>query len=184
MYTGTFGKKRNTVRMAVLWLCIAAGLVGGTVAYLVATSDTLSNKFVPAKVSCQVEEVFENGVKEDVQIRNTGDIDAYIRAAVIVTFLSDDGKVLSASPKEGADYSVTWGADGWQKGADGYWYYKKSVAPGNATSVLLETATAMTAPAGYRLHIQIVATAIQAQPENAVKDAWGVHVVSGELALN
>lgn len=184
MYTGAFAKKRKTATVMILWLCIAVCIVGGTFAYLIANTETLSNQFVPAKVSCTVEEVFENGVKEDVRIKNTGNIDAYIRAAVVVTFVSDDGKVLAKTPEEGVDYTVTWSASDWQKGSDGYWYHKKAVAPEDTTAVLIETATVISAPNGYRLNIQIFATAIQSQPETSVQEAWGVDVVSGELILN
>ena len=72
-----------------------------------------------------MEETFESGVKSDVTIRNTGNIDAYIRAAVIINFVSDDGKVLAAAPQEGTDYVIVWSSHGWVKGSDGYWYHKK-----------------------------------------------------------
>lgn len=181
MNAGFFKIHRKAAIVAMLCLCAALCIVGGSFAYLIANTDTLSNEFVPATVSCVVEEVFENGVKENVRVRNTGNIDAYIRAAVVVTFVSEDGRVLATPPKEDVDYTVTWGASGWQKGTDGYWYHKKAVAPEALTAPLIETASAISAPDGYRLNIQIIVSAIQSFPEASVKEAWGVNLSNGEL---
>ena len=175
-------KNLRFVLIATACLCVIACVVGGTYAYLSAKTELVSNEFVPAKVSCSVEEEFTNGVKSNVKVRNSGNVDAYIRATVVVTFVSEDGKVLAISPKENADYTVTWGADGWIKGTDGYWYYKNPVRPEETTAMLIESAqTTATAPTGYRLHIQSVASAVQSAPENAVQEAWGVSVNNGEL---
>ena len=175
-------KKVNVAVIAVLFLCIIAGTVGGAYAYLTAKTDPISNEFIPAKVSCLVEEDFAEGVKSNVKVRNTGNIDAYIRAVVVATFVSEDGKVLATAPKESVDYFIQWGDDGWIKGQDGYWYHTKPVKPEETTVLLIESAqTTATAPTGYRLHIQIVASAVQSAPGNAVQEAWGVTVSNGVI---
>ena len=181
MNAGHFKKNKTALLIAALCLCIVAGAAGGVYAYITAQTGPLSNEFSPAKVSCAVEESFEDGIKENVQIRNTGNVDAYIRAVVVVTFVSQDGKVLSATPKEGTDYTVAWGPSGWLKGTDGFWYHKSAVAPDALTAPLILTAAAVSVPEGYRLNIRVVATAVQAAPENSVKDAWGINVSNGEL---
>jgi hypothetical protein len=177
-------KSRYTGSMAVLWLLLIAGAVGGVYAYLSTETEKLSNEFVPAKVTCAVVETFQDGEKSDVKVQNTGNIDAYIRGTVVATFVSEDGKVLAAAPKEGVDYTVTWGAAGWIKGADGYWYHAEAVAPGETTAPLIDHASGVAAPAGYRLHIQILAAAFQAAPDTAVQEAWNVTVVNGEIVPN
>lgn len=184
MHTGAFRKNRIAVIIVALCLCIVAGAAGGTYAYLTANTDTLSNTLVPAKVSCTVEEDFANGVKENVCVRNTGNIDAYIRAVVVTTFVSENGKVLATAPRENVDYTVAWAASGWTKGTDGYWYYTKAIAPDGLTEPLIETATVITAPDGYRLNMQIIATAIQSNPATAVEAAWNVTVSNGEIVPN
>lgn len=184
MATGIYKKNRNIAFIPILCLCIVACAVGGVYAYLTANTDTLTNELAPAKVSCVVEETFHNGVKSDVKVRNTGNIDAYIRVAVLATFVSDDGKVLATAPQEDVDYTVVWGASGWRKGGDGYWYYGKTVAPEGLTAPLIETASAVSAPDGYRLNIQIIATAIQSAPQTAVQEAWGVTLSNGEMIPN
>ena len=180
------GKKTNRklVGIAILCLCIVAGTIGSVAAYLTSRTEPATNEFVPAKVSCAVEEIFKDGVKNDVKIRNTGNVDAYIRVSVIANFVSDDGKILAADPQEGVDYIVTWNPYGWEKGTDGYWYHQKAVAPDGLTSMLIETAVAISAPDGYRLNLQILATAIQASPDSAVQEAWGITPINGELIPN
>lgn len=174
-------KKVNVAVIAVLFLCIIAGTVGGAYAYLTAKTDPISNEFVPAKVSCLVEEDFAEGVKSNVKVRNTGNIDAYIRAVVIATFVSEDGKVLATAPKESVDYFIQWGTDGWTQGQDGYWYHTKPVKPEETTVLLIESAYELSVPDGYRLHLQILATGVQSDPAIAVQEAWGVSVNNGEL---
>ena len=174
-------KKVNVAVIAVLFLCIIAGTVGGAYAYLTAKTDPISNEFVPAKVSCLVEEDFAEGVKSNVKVRNTGNIDAYIRAVVVATFVSEDGKVLATAPKESVDYFIQWGTDGWTQGQDGYWYHTKPVKPEETTVLLIESAYELSVPDGYRLHLQILATGVQSDPAIAVQEAWGVSVNNGEL---
>ena len=50
--------------------------------------------------------------------------------------------------------------------------------------MLIDSAVAVSAPAGYRLNIQILATAIQSAPDDAVQEAWGITPVNGELIPN
>ena len=176
--------KKWSVKAAIitsLCLCIIACTAGGVYAYLTAKTDPISNEFVPAKVSCSIEEDFAEGVKSDVKVRNTGNIDAYIRATVVTTFVSENGKVLATAPKEGVDYSIQWGANGWVKGEDGYWYYTRPVKPEETTTSLIKSAYKLSAPDGFRLHIQILATGVQSAPDLAVQQAWGVSVHNGEI---
>ena len=74
--------------VSVLVLVFAA--VGVTVAYLQTQTEPLENQFTPAKVSCKVEETFEDNVKSNVTIQNTGDTDAFIRVAVVANWVQTD----------------------------------------------------------------------------------------------
>ena len=187
MYAGKYTRKyarprrNNGLIVAILCLCLAAGAIGGVVAYLTSITDPLANEFVPVKVSCDVEETFVGGVKSDVKVRNTGDVDAYIRACVIVNFVTEDGMILANAPQENADYTILWGASGWEKGADGYWYHRSPVAPEEVTAPLIDQAVSATAQGDYKLQIQIIASAVQSNPDQAVQDAWGITPVNGEL---
>ena len=181
-----FFKKLNKKTAVIIALCLVLvfSAATGVLAYLVSKPDPLPNSFVPARVTCAVEEQVSAGVYRNATVRNTGNVDAYIRAAVIATFQSADGKVLATAPVEGTDYTVTWGGNGWQKGSDGYWYYANAVNPDGLTSNLIEVATQAAAPDGYELKLQIVATAIQSDPERAVEDAWGITPTNGKLIPN
>ncbi|MBP3301352.1 MAG: hypothetical protein J6M34_07620 [Clostridia bacterium] len=179
-------KKQRIKITAVIgvFLCLAFCVAGGVFAYLISKTGTLTNRFIPAAVTCSVEENFENGIKSNVKVRNTGNVDAYVRVAVVATFQTEGGQILSTAPTEGVDYTVTWAANGWSKGADGFWYYCSSVAPDQLTETLIETATVLSAPDGARLNLQIIASALQANPTSAVESAWGITPVNGELFPN
>ncbi len=75
-----------------------------------------------------------------VEIKNTGESDAWIRVKVESTIVDAAGKPLPLTfgqdKKEVMNYSVL---DGWTLGDDGYYYYKESVAAGESTEKLLET---------------------------------------------
>ena len=172
---------RNALVAVAACLCILVCSMGSVWAYLTDHTEPMQNEFIPARVTCAVEETFTGSVKSDVKIRNTGNVDAYIRATVIATFVAENGKVLATAPVEGVDYTVTWATMGWNKGSDGFWYHTASVAPDQLTANLIESATAITAPEGFRLNVQIVATAIQSNPAAAVTEAWGITPTDGQL---
>lgn len=183
MYAPKHAKSKRIPAKAVVLLlaavCLLSAAVGGVYAYLRAQTPPLTNRFDPVEVTCAVEEDFDGVTKQNVSIRNTGDIDAYIRAAVVVNRADEDGNLLTPAPLEGTDYTVTWGNSDWVKGSDGFWYYRRAVAAGAATANLIETLTPVTAGQGVHLQVQIVATAIQAAPATAVQEAWGVTVTGG-----
>ena len=172
-------ERRFGIKQLVLLLSVVALLVGAvtaTYAYLKSQTTTVTNEFVPVKVTCQVEETFDGNVKKDVCVRNTGDINAFLRATLIINWVDADGNVLSTAPVEGADYTITWGSTAWQQGADGFWYYTKAVAPNGTTANLINSLMSHTTLNGYRLQVQILATAIQADPPKAALTAWGATV--------
>ena len=176
-----FRWKRSGILLAAV-IVLLAGAVGGTWAFLVAQSEPVQNNFTYAHVSCKVDEKFENGVKSEVKIQNTGDISAYIRARIVVTWKDKDGNVSAAAvPAKGTDYTMEMGKD-WTEGTDGYWYYKTAVDAGKETPVLITKCEKIgNAPKDYDLSVEILADAIQSEPASAVTEAWGYNptVVSG-----
>ena len=188
MYQGEYTNKnrRPRVRMnraAVLCMAIImliGAVVGSTVAYLITNTDPVENQFTYADVSCKVEEDFDRSTKKNVQITNTGNTDAYIRATYVVNWLDSAGNIVASVP-EGYSYELTENPDGeWTTGEDGYFYYLSPVAPGKSTPGSLLTCK-VTYPENpeYRLSVEILATAIQSTPAKAVKEAWGVMPSSG-----
>lgn len=167
--------------------------VGATLAYLVTHTNSIENKFTPTKVTCEVDETFNGQVKKDVSINNTGDIDAYIRATVVVTWQDSAGNVYATAPEENKDYIIEYNTSDWQRGnKDGYYYHTASVAKDENTAVLIKECKPVNgrAPKGYTLHVEIIAEAIQAdgvdsEGHPAVQTAWPVTVKSGKtLSVN
>lgn len=169
-----FRWKRSGILLAAV-IVLLAGAVGGTWAFLVAQSEPVQNNFTYAHVRCRIDEKFENGVKSDVKIQNTGDISAYIRARIVVTWKDANGNVSSTVPVKNTDYTIAFNEKDWtQQG--GYWYCKTAVNPNGFTPELIseckKTANA-NAPKGYDLSVEILADAIQSEPASAVTEAWG-----------
>ena len=67
--------KRSFVLLTALTV-LMLGVVGATISYLVTSTKPVTNTFKYAEVTCEVNESFSNGVKSDVTIKNTGNIDA------------------------------------------------------------------------------------------------------------
>lgn len=113
---GTKGK--SIVLTASLILLIVA-LVGGTLAFIVARTGTVTNTFTVADIPNRIVEDFDGETKKNVAIQSTTeqDEDAYIRAAIIVTWAKVQenengdwvatGEVHSSVPVLGTDYSMT-----------------------------------------------------------------------------
>lgn len=163
-------------------ILVVGAAAGGTVAWLTQTTGTANNNFEYGQVSCKVEEDFTPGstTKENVRITNTGNIPAYIRATYVVNWLDKDGKIAASVP-EGYSYNLTENPDGkWTKGTDGYFYYLTPVAPRESTLGSLLTCTAVRPEnPEYELSVEILATAVQSAPADAVKEAWGITLPTG-----
>lgn len=180
------GKGRGAL-VALALSCMLA--VGGTIAFLVAGDEPIENVFTPSRVACAVEESFDGLTKSDVKVANTGDTDAYIRAEVLVTWQDADGNVYGAMPEAKAgdatayDYAIAFEQGTKWVEHDGYWYYTEVVKPGDPTEDLIASCVPGTneAPEGYSLCVEIVASAVQAEPSRAVQDAWGVTITTGAV---
>lgn len=177
-------KTKKPVALVALLLLLCC-TVAGTVAYLVTSTNSVTNTFTPASVTTQVEEEFNGTTKSNVRIKNTGNIDAYIRAAVIINWADAQGNV-SGTPVKDTDYKIDYNKSDWFQGSDGYWYYTKPVAPnGGLTDILIESCAPVAgrAPEGYDLQVTILADGIQSVPADAVQQAWpAVQVSNGQLA--
>ena len=168
-------KMKKSIALLVSLILVLSVTIGVSLAYLVATSDPVENIFNPSKVTTEVNETFDGNVKTNVSIKNTGDIDAYIRAAVVVTWQDAKGNIYGQLPVLGSDYTMELDLDnGWVSGSDGFYYWTSLVKPGVTTGVLIKSAAASTpAPAeGYTLCIEILGSGIQAKPFDGYTAAW------------
>ena len=182
MDKGTHFQKRE--HRLTPWAAVALALmlvlsVGGTVAYLSTTTGSVINTFTPTPVECTVvEDPFDQGkstLKTNVSVQNTGKADAHIRATIVVTWQDAAGNVYGQVPVkgEGKDYVLEINDTGWEKGTDGYWYCIAAGSPDTQTAVLIDSCTALTSLDGYTLNVEILAQAIQAEPDAAAIAAWG-----------
>lgn len=182
-------QQRQFITLLVSILLVFGIAVSGTIAFITMQTDRKTNTFDPAQVSCEVMEEFNGTVKSNVAVKNTGNTDAYIRAAVNITWMKDadasDQTVTARTPQNGTDYDITYLVNtGWIEGTDGYWYYQSPVVPGANTGTLIENCTQLATanvPEGYHLSVEIVASAIQSSPETVVLAEWKVALDDGKI---
>ena len=160
--------------LLVLLLAVGTGTV---LSYIMDEATPVENILKAGEVKCEVQETFDGNVKTDVSVKNIGNTEAYIRAAIILNWVSetDTTEILARQPKVGVDCEIIYGEESWFQGDDGYWYHSLPVLPEESTAVLIEKATLTSeAPEGYTLSLEIVASAIQSTPANVVKTEWQV----------
>lgn len=167
-------RKRRSKKTGTLFLSlllVATMVVGGTLAYLFTNTEPVENIFTPSHVSCSVTERFDGKTKSDVNVTNTGDIDAYIRVKLVTYRVNNGGDHIGGT----AEIPPFTPGTGWVL-HEGYYYYTKPVEPKKMpeadliNSIRLESYTDV--DGGYQA-IDVMAEAIQSVPEAAVKDAWG-----------
>lgn len=179
-------QKKNYIYILIAAVAvIMIGAAGATLAWLSHQSG-LTNQFKLGEVSAKVDETFNGSTKSDVKVTNTGSVPAYIRASIEIYWQDENGDTLWGEPEVGTDYSIQMnlpssGTDGgqWLLGADGFYYYTKPVEPDQATAILIKECKELGADS-KSLVVDIAAQSIQAQPEDAVLDAWETVTAVGD----
>lgn len=155
--------------------------VSGTLAYIATETGPVENVFQPVHVTVDVDDTVTDGKKHDVVITNTSNIPAYIRAAIVGYWCKDiEGKqmvVADWDPTDTKQGTFVWPENsGWVKSGD-YYYFTTPVAAGQSTSTPLFVSYTMgKAPIdeeGVYLVMDILAQAVQSEPDDAVKELWG-----------
>ena len=170
------GRLTTMVIATVLLLALA---IGGTVAWLSTKDAPITNTFNPSEVACEVTEKFNGttGEKTDVNVKNTGTIDAFIRVKLVTYRTNDQGQHIGGTASL-PNFTL---GKGWVKYGD-YYYYTLPVAPKEKpeadliSSITLESYTDVD---GGHQAIDVMAEAIQSVPEDAVKAAWGAEFSIG-----
>ena len=176
-YKGKYLRKKT--RSARPWLL--AGLlavlllasIAGTIAYMQVHSH-ISNSFTVAKLSIELNETFDGKDKTNVTVKNTGDVPAYLRAAIVVNWKDTDGTVISAKESE---YSMAMGPE-WVQGADSYWYCKKATDAGRPSPALIVSCKPIAVKADQLLSVEILIQGVQAEPATAVEELWDATVTA------
>lgn len=158
--------------------------VGGTVAWL-HDSAQVTNKFDLASLTGEISEDPPDdvdNVKRDVYFTNTGEVDAYIRVAVSASWtLDENGTQLANVSAENTYTTVVPNPTKWVKYGD-YWYYTEPVEAGEFTDILFTSVKPKSSAElgekykGLHFRYDVSAQLIQAEPEDAVKNAWGVTI--------
>lgn len=170
-------RKRRSKKTGMLFLSlllVIGMVVGGTLAWLSTKDDPIQNTFLPTKVTCKVTESFDDstGVKSNVNVENTGDIDAYIRVKLVSYRTNDAGQHIGGTAELPA-FNL---GEGWVEHG-GYYYYTKPVKPNQKPEADLTNEMTLKgncdgADGGHQA-IDVMAEAIQSVPKDAVKAAWG-----------
>lgn len=188
-------KRRKQQSLIIAVVAILCSIIAcATIAFVFTNTEPVENTFTDAYVACDVLETFNGTTKSNVTIKNTGEVQSYIRAKVVVTWMSaDETKVTALKPVDDTDYVITYADEtgvttNWEKGADGYWYYKIPVNVGDETENLIESCSlkdGANAPDGYYLSVEIVASSIQSTPTRVVTEQWncGVSGVDGSTLI-
>lgn len=172
--------KGRLIAMVIATAVLLALAIGGTVAWLSTKDAPITNTFNPSKVACEVTENFNGEVKSNVNVKNTGDTEAYIRVKLVTYRTNDQGQHIGGMAELP---SFTLGAN-WVE-HDGYYYYTKPVAPNqkpetNLTDSMMLTNAYEDADGGHQ-SIDVMAEAIQSGPAQAVGQAWGVSISQGSV---
>lgn len=166
--------------IAALALCAAAA-VGVTLSFMFKKAEK-TNTFVPAEVTCEVEESLLSGVKSNVCVKNTGNVAAYLRIRLVSYYVYNDNSIAGRVPSQ---YPTLTPRNGWIAGADHTYYYTTPVEPGVKTGILCDPITLGTVKLAdgetvYQV-LEVFAEAIQAEPVRTVQKAWKVTVSGTEI---
>lgn len=175
---GKTGGKRAGALTIALALVLALA-VGGTLAYLFTRTGDVQNTFTPSHVTCKVTENFDGETKSNVNVTNTGDIDAYLRVKLVTYRVNESGQRIGGTA-EIPDFTP---GDGWFE-YEGYYYYTKPVAPNMQPETALISSITLKSyddADGGRQVIEVMAEAIQSVPAKAVGQAWGVTIKDGTV---
>ena len=166
---------------------VAAVGISGTLAYLSDRSLTVVNTFLPGQVPPEIGEEFNGLVKENVRVKNQGNVPAYVRCAVIVSWKDAQGDMAPEVPVKDVDYTLQFSDEGWKK-QGGYYYCLQEIGPGEETPVLIREVKQISCPKGYALVVEILSQTIQAdgldvEGRKPILLAWGVDITDGTLIV-
>lgn len=161
------GGSKKPLTLFVALVLLLTLTVGGSLAWLV-SDDHVTNSMEPGKVPIRINETVSNNVKSDVTVTNTGNIQAFIRVAIIANAVDKNGDVTV-----GTAPTYTVDSNKWTPIGD-YYYYNGIVGPGGTTDPLFTDKVGFDGG-----EINILAESIQvlggkSGDGNASLDAWGV----------
>ena len=173
--------KNSKLVAALLILLLSAFTVGGTAAFLIDTSDSVTNTFMPVEVDAEIDEEFDGTHKNKIAVKNTGNIPAYTRVKLVDYWCDFSDKIVAKASwldVEGLTPDNEWFY------IDGWFYYPEAVSADGSTNILFDESIELKtdSSSGTRQVLEIIAEAVQAQPDDAVEEAWSdVEVKNGQI---
>lgn len=177
---------------AVIAVATAVALISVAVAFMLRRAEVQSN-FTPAIVTCAVREKVNGveytaaqspvagSVKSDITAKNTGNTTVFLRLRLSACWVDAKGNT-TGTPSALPQITLR---QNWLDAGDGLYYYALPVEPRESTTVLCEPMQMRTfvSPTGAAVYQQItvLAEAVQALPEKAAQEAWGVTVDGGRI---
>lgn len=183
MYKGKYSdrKKRRLAPWAALALALVLTLsVGGTIAYLITDTRPVTNTFTPGKTDISIYEKTSGPSKNEITVKNDGNVPVYIRVMIVANYHTNTGNVCGQhSSVHVPTFSLN---SNWLKASDGFYYYKNPVGAGDSTENLIAQGSSITlnnAADGCVMYVDVLAQSIQAEGVDAdgnkpVELAWGV----------
>ena len=152
---------------AALALCCLAVLATGTLAYFTA-EETAQNVITMGSLKMELVELDEKGEPwEDVEnivpgmevtkeafVKNTGTVDFYTRVKITKTFVPAQGEEKPELNTKLVRLDIN--EKYWEPGNDGFYYYKKPVAPGEETKPLFTTVTFSTEMGNEYQNVKVI----------------------------
>ncbi|MFA5587051.1 MAG: hypothetical protein WDA02_11115 [Saccharofermentanales bacterium] len=176
----------KTLMVKIVLMLLSVVTVTTSSAYLTSSPDPLENTFSRPEIELEILENFDQETKTGLGIKNTGNTDVFVRAAVLIQAEAADGSVLAYTPSAGDDYTMSSLGAGWFH-KDGYYYHRSPIAAGQETGVLFAEIKALRIPlltfegTDYYLSVHVVSQVIQTSPIEAVQEVWPVSVSAGQL---
>ena len=147
-------KHKPIIKVLLSVLLVTVALVGGTLAYLVASDDPIINTFKLANVNTEIDEPEDGGnaSTKTPWVENNGESTVFVRAKAVV--VTGDG---SSVPVTEADLKIFYndsddvvpGNNGWSDtesvywmaGNDGWYYYNRTLKKDEKTEPLFDGVT-------------------------------------------
>ena len=175
--------EKMATAFSVLIVAFAFAAVGTTLAFVIAKTKPIENTFTPPVVDVELSMAGDVTNVENNLVINKGDVPVYARVAVVATWVKTDANGVEQTYSTMPNITVTPNT-GWVQGTDGFYYLAAPLAAGdNSAPIASVGAPTNTAPEGYTLKVQVLASVIQSTPENAVEEAWGVTVENGIIII-
>ena len=160
-------KKLSAAAIAIILVVVMA--IGGTVALLMDSTDSVTNRFAPASSGITIEEEVKENCKTEIAVKNTGDTGTYIRVSLVANYYDKNGNITGGA--DVPDFRLN--SEKWFFN-DGYYYYKQPVAAGGVTDNILASGSRMQLE--NNMQVTVLAQSIQASPTSVVHVKWGVTV--------